>query len=298
MKKILTIIISLLFVFSATNCTDKKTDDDTPKSLTVQKAVEAMEEVENFRFEATFKVDEAASDDDDMLYDISLEMQEGKMKLVVPIPEVSMSMTFYFYEKNEVEYLVVNTAILSLGNPEIELDPWVEIPLTEEAITNLIKQFGGQTGTAPTNPDTPKVPVNPVDPKVIAMLEDIIDFVNDLKDEYFDLNSDGYYEFNQVGETALINIVLTHAEGKLTKTEIEEVLETVDYSIKFKTNEKYLTSVRIEIVVKNQDVEIGTISFAGSFDRFNEVSFNIPTKVTSIEDFIAKLQASMKQPVK
>lgn len=281
MKKILTIITSLLFVFSVASCVNNNNDDNTPKVLTVKQAVDAMEEIENFRFEAVFKIDEVSSDENDMSYEVTLEVQDGKMKLVVPIPSISMSMTFYLYEKADVEYLIVNTAILSSVNPNLELDPWVEIPLTESDISGLMDIIGVKPPQG--NPDSTEYQ------EVIDMINEIIDFFDNIKDEYFTLNDEGYFEFNKTGETTLVNIVLKHANGSITQADIDAALEMCHYSVKFKTNDKYLTSIKIELEAYEENEKLGTISLAGSFDRFNEVSFVLPTNTTPVAEFIEKI---------
>ena len=267
-QKLLLCLILIATLFIGASCTNKKGGEEVkeePKFTTVSKGFDNLEELGNYRTEIVLQgiYGEENSEDE---FSATI-LQSGDLRKVQLIVS-SFALNFYMVTEEESDYV-----LFAPSDFGAEYEGYVKATIDE-----LKDLFIGSDGTS--------------DELDISMLDELIDFLDNLQDSYFDLGDDEYYVFNQTGKDA-IKPILENLKNEISGG--EETIDTVDIdaTVKIKTNKTYITNMKVELTATEAKVENGeeqTITMLYTFDRFGEVEIKKPTNISSFEDFMKELE--------
>ena len=248
------------------------------KFCSVREGIDNLEKIEKFTFE--FSLSQIYSDNEtEEMFSVIMKNDGKNQKIEMSI--LGESFTFYtvveINENNEeVVYLIFDTSIISP-----DLDGYVKASMNE--ITELF--FGIQ-------PDFPNDENE--ENNEMKELEDTANklkkFFLDLKDEYFDINEEEWFVFNQKGKDEFENVVNDFEDAISGAVSTPYKLD-LEIELKVKTNKENITDIHFDLIgnnVETNDTEI--MRFLCSLNDFNDVKVNIPTNVMSLEEFIERMQ--------
>ena len=247
------------------------------KFLTVREGIDNLEKLKKYSMEFSLTQIYENNKSEEMI-SMSMKNDGEKQKIKISI----MGEVFNFYtvtesnkETNEiVTYIIFDTKLISPS-----LNGYVKVSAAE-----IIELF---FGVAPENPDIS-------DDSEIDEIEmtgkKVIDFFMGLKDEYFKLNEDEWYVFNQKGKDEFEKVI-NDFEDVIAGTVSTPYKFDLDLDLKVKTNKEYITDINFDLIGNNVDTnDTEIMRFICSFDDFDEVSVTVPTNVMTLEELMEYLQ--------
>lgn len=286
MKKLLFIFLCLGCLFLSIGCAEQKEQPEEPKFLTVTEGVDALKESKNYRVELEIKtlVGEEVEENAALKIEIDGDIQK------IQITAESVSYSFYMVnEKDEIgeaqPAIIFNPSILGA-----DYNGYVKA--TAQEITELFMGFG-PSSPAPVDEVVEEEPdMNAEIERIMNAFKEFIDFFANPKDEYFTLDENDFYVFNETGEQAAHEAIMKLEDALMEGSDVTERVD-IDVVVKAKTNKEHLTDIRIDLIGENVDTkEPETIRTIALFDRFGEVELNIPSDTITLLEFMEIMQNS------
>lgn len=274
-KRLCTLLLFVMCLFIISGCDNFGNKNNKPDVATVEEGFTALNECTNLQMEVVLKFFEEDVPSDKNEIRFKLEQTDDEVKYQLTMNEFTYD--FYIIKPTDGKiYIIFEPKMLGIDYPGFVKGEYYEV---------LEAYFYG----IEPKPEPPQFDPDAQEKfDAIRIIGDsfqyLINFVADLKNDYFDLNDDEY-ELNQKGKEEYLKALkdfLTTINGG------EETELIIDSNIKIKTNETIVSNISVEFISLDYPEDKIVLSF--DFDRFNEVELTIPKNSTSFKDFIEYLQ--------